>query len=235
MARTLSRNEQLRRQWIVDISHELRTPIAVIGGEVEAILDGIRQPTPERMAALHNEITALGKLVDDLHLLSLADQASLELTLAPVDLAALAREQFSHFEPRMAGQGLTLTLDAPETLILQADAHRLHQLLSNLLENSLRYTDSPGQVRILLQGDSGQITLEIQDSAPDVPDTELPRIFDRLYRVDLSRSRALGGSGLGLAICREIVLAHGGDIQAEKSPLGGLSIKIHLPVNSHSG
>lgn len=235
LARTLARNEQLRRQWIVDISHELRTPIAVIGGEVEAMLDGIRQPTPERLTALHSEIGALSKLVEDLHLLSLADQATLKLTLEQVDLVALVQEQLNHFEPRMAQQGLTLGLDAPDSLSLLADSRRLRQLLSNLLENSLRYTDSPGQVRIQLKGDREGISLEVQDSAPGVPEPEQGRIFDRLYRADRSRSRALGGSGLGLAICREIVLAHGGSMDALDSPLGGLSIQVRLPRTPHSG
>ena len=237
LARTLARNEQLRRQWIADISHELRTPIAVIGGEVEAMLDGIRQPTPERMAALHSEIGALNKLVEDLHLLSLADQATLKLTLAPVDLVALMQEQLNHFESRMAQQGLTLTLDtgASQSCDLQADPRRLSQLISNLLENSLRYTDPPGEVRIRLRNDKRSVILEVEDSPPGVPGDELEKIFDRLYRVDRSRSRALGGSGLGLAICREIVLAHGGRIHAEPSSLGGLSIHISLPRNGHSG
>ena len=237
LARTLARNEQLRRQWIVDISHELRTPIAILGGEVEAILDGIRQPTRERMAALHHEIGALGQLVEDLHLLSLADQAGLELTLTQVDLSALVQEQMSHFEARMAQQQLKLTKvsDTAGPLLLQADARRLAQLLSNLLENSLRYTDPQGEVRVRLAGTRDHIILEVEDSAPAVPDSELEKIFERLYRVDRSRSRALGGSGLGLAICREIVLAHGGEIHAGKSPLGGLSIHIRLPRNGHSG
>jgi len=237
LARTLARNDQMRRQWIVDISHELRTPIAIIGGEVEAILDGIRQPTPERMNALHSEIGALGKLVDDLHLLSLADQATLELTPETLDLCHLVREQIRHFEPRMARQGLTLTLDTgtEERFILEADSRRLSQLLANLLENSLRYTDPQGQVRILLRSGRDHITLEIQDSPPGVADAELEKIFARLYRVDRSRSRALGGSGLGLAICREIVVAHGGSISAGRSPLGGLLIRVRLPRTIHSG
>ncbi|AMX03951.1 ATP-binding protein [Microbulbifer thermotolerans] len=231
LAQTLARNEQIRRQWIVDISHELRTPIAVIGGEIEALLDGIRKPTPERMAALHSEIEALGKLVDDLHLLSLADQATLQLVQEPVDLTALVQTQIAHFEPRLQQQKLSLTLDADhsEPLLVLADARRLSQLVGNLLENSLRYTDPKGEIRILIDGDGERIVLEVQDSPPGVSETELEKIFDRLYRVDRSRSRALGGSGLGLAICREIVLVHGGQIRAAKSPLGGLAIQISLP------
>lgn len=216
----------------VDISHERRPPIAVIGGEVEAMLDGIRQPTPGRLTALHGEIGALSRLVEDLHLLSLADQATLKLTLELVDLV---QEQLAHFEPRMAQQGLTLNLDAPDSLSLLADSRRLRQLLSNLLENSLRYTDPPGQVRIQLKGDREGVSLEVQDSAPGVPEPEQGRIFDRLYRADRSRSRALGGSGLGLAICREIVLAHGGSMDAVDSPLGGLSIQVQLLRSPHSG
>lgn len=228
LARTLERNEQLRRQWILDISHELRTPIAVIGGEVEAILDGIRQPTPERMAALHSEIGALGQLVDDLHLLSLADQATLKLNLRSVDLMALVREQQTHFEARLQQQGLSLSVEGPESLILQADPRRLAQLVGNLLENSLRYTDAQGEIRIRLGGDPNRVWLVLEDTPPGVPEAELEKIFDRLHRVDRSRSRALGGSGLGLAICREIVRAHGGEIHAEAASLGGLGIHLQL-------
>lgn len=237
LARTLARNEQLKRQWIVDISHELRTPIAIIGGEVEAILDGIRQPTQERMEALHTEIGALGKLVDDLHQLSLADQASLELNPTTVDLSALVKEQLEHFQPRMSQQRLSLILDTgtDQHFGLQADARRLSQLVGNLLENSLRYTDTQGEIRIRLRATDDYIVLEVQDSPPGVPEDEMNKIFDRLYRVDRSRSRAHGGSGLGLAICREIVLAHGGKIHAEKSPLGGLAIGVQLPRKNQSG
>ena len=236
LARTLARNEQLRRQWIVDISHELRTPIAIIGGEVEAIMDGIRQPTPDRIAALHSEIGALGKLVDDLHLLSLADQAAMELTRDEVDLHELIRQQILHFEPRMEQQGLALTLetDTSYNFSLQADARRLSQLIGNLLENSLRYTDPGGEIRLLLSGDNKCLVLELQDAPPGVPEAELEKIFERLYRVDKSRSRSLGGSGLGLAICREIVLAHGGRISAGSSPLGGLTIRAELPRDGYS-
>ncbi|MBU2952938.1 HAMP domain-containing protein [Marinobacter sp. F3R08] len=229
LARTLARNEQLRRQWIVDISHELRTPIAVLGGEVEAIIDGIRQPTPERMAALHGEIDALGKLVNDLHLLSLADQASLELTWAEIDLAGLVRDQIAHFRARMEQQDLALDTEIRGQVCLQADAHRLSQLVKNLLENSLRYTDPGGEVCVRLSAGDTLVVLEVLDSAPAVSEEDCEKIFDRLYRVDQSRSRALGGSGLGLAICREIVLAHGGTISANRSSMGGLAIRVELP------
>ncbi len=234
LAKTLARNQQLRRQWIVDISHELRTPIAVLGGEVEAILDGIRQPTPERMTALHGEIAALGKLVNDLHLLSLADQASLELTWAEVDLAGLVRDQIAHFQSRMEQQGLALDTEIPGQVRLRADAHRLSQLVKNLLENSLRYTDPGGRVCVRLSADDTMVVLDVLDSAPAVSEEDCEKIFDRLYRVDRSRSRALGGSGLGLAICREIVLAHGGTIFADRSSLGGLAIRVELPRSGAS-
>jgi two-component system sensor histidine kinase BaeS len=198
LARTLARNEQIRRQWIVDISHELRTPIAVIGGEVEAIIDGIRQPTPERMASLYGAIGALGQLVDDLHLLSLADQATLELAPQQVDLMQLIHAQLDQFQSRVQQQGLTLTLDTGTScnFILYADARRLAQLVSNLLENSLRYTERDGEIHLSLQDGNDSIILEIQDTPPGVPEEALAKIFDRLYRVDSSRSRFLGGSGL---------------------------------------
>ncbi len=231
LADTLARNEQLRRQWIVDISHELRTPLAVIGGEVEALLDGIRKPSPERLTSLHSDIRSLSTLVDDLHQLSLADQASLQLTLTDVNLYDLVSNLRVLVEPRMADKPLTLVLEAAShpRLSMLADRERLIQLFSNLLENSLRYTNEGGVVRLRLQAHEQTLTLEVQDSAPGVPESDLTKIFERLYRVDRSRSRSVGGSGLGLAICQQIVEAHGGQISADSSPLGGLCIRIELP------
>jgi two-component system sensor histidine kinase BaeS len=233
MAKALQRNEQLRRQWVADISHELRTPIAVIGGEVEALLDGIRTPTRQRIASLYSDISALGKLVEDLHQLSLADQGTLELVPTDVNLYALAQDLLLLFEPRMEQQGLTLSLEADlsQNLSLIGDERRLGQLLRNLLENSLRYTDTGGDVRLRLSSTGGMLSIQLSDSAPGVPDAELEKIFDRLYRVDKSRSRLVGGSGLGLSICKNIVQAHAGSIDAVNSSQGGLTIRVELPVS----
>ncbi|WP_157834683.1 ATP-binding protein [Oceanospirillum beijerinckii] len=234
MTATLKRTEGLRKQWISDISHELRTPIAVLSGEIEALLDGIRQPTPERINSLYSDVQGLGQLVEDLHQLSLADQGALELSCQQVDLYKIICNLMIPFVPRLEEKGLTLELNANRKLsfIVYGDARRLTQLITNLLENSLRYTDSGGITLLSLQPQEDQVLLIIEDSTPGVPEDSLNRIFDRLYRVDKSRSRSVGGSGLGLSICKNIVEAHGGKVSASQSHLGGLKISIYLPQNA---
>ena len=232
LAESLQRHQEQRAQWIADISHELRTPLAVLRSEIEAIQDGIRSPTPERIRSLHAEVLSLGKLVDDLHHLSLSDagdtdQSELEL----LDVNELLRDLVQSNSHRLASKGLSLEQQlAEQPLRVQADYKSLRQVFGNLLENSYRYTDTPGQVVLRSQRKGNKAVLTVLDSAPGVPDAALPRLFDRLFRVDKSRSRALGGSGLGLSICKNIVEGLGGSIDAQHSPLGGLAVYVEFPL-----
>lgn len=231
LGNSLEKNEASRRQFMADISHELRTPLAVLKGELEAIEDGVRAPDREAMASLQVEVARLGKLVDDLHDLSLADVGGVAFRFEPVDLATLVREAFDHAAGRISAAGLTSTVSGGEPPVeVHGDPQRLAQLVGNLLENSLRYTDAGGRVQVSIARDDSRALLAWEDSAPGVPPEALPRLFERLYRVDESRSRAAGGSGLGLAIARSIVEAHGGRIEARASALGGLRIEVHLPL-----
>ena len=233
MAEALQHNENLRRQWQADISHELRTPLAIIRGEVEALLDGLRQSTPERLASIYEEIEALGLIIDDLYQLSLADSEALHMQFVSCNLLPVINHQIELFKPIMAEKSIALSL--PEELEcdskVNADPHRIAQVVSNLLENSLRYTAAGGEVAITLHCTEQQFTFMISDSTPGVNDQEIEQIFDRLYCVDKSRSRSLSGSGLGLSICRSIVAAHGGKIYAQHSHMGGLSIIVELPTS----
>jgi len=231
MARRLQQNEQSRRQWLADISHELRTPIAVLGGEIEALFDGIRKPSPDRIASLHSEVRALARLVEDLHQLALSDQGAMELRVAELDMEPLCVQMYELFQARMASGSLTLRLDInePGDYRIRGDQRRLMQVLTNLLENSLRYTDAGGYCDLRLSRSAGQVVVEVSDSTPGVPPEAMQRIFERLYRVDKSRSRAQGGSGLGLSICRTIIEAHGGEIIASASERGGLKVTLNLP------
>lgn len=173
MASTLEEFEKLRRQWLTDISHELRTPLSILRGEIVAIQDGVREPTPENLESLHAEILRIYRLVEDLHLLSVAESD---------------------------------------------------------MDNALKYVHSPGALEITGHPQKDHVVLYFQDSGPGVPPESLPRLFDRLYRVEPSRSRDTGGSGLGLSICRQIIEKHGGRIWAQAGTLGGLSIGIQLPM-----
>ena len=235
LAAALERNEQARRRWVADISHELRTPLAILRGEIEALLDGVRQPSPDRLQSLHGEVLGLGKLVDDLYELALSDLGALDYQRETLDLAEIIDETVESFGSRFAAKGLQLINRVQGPLPLTGDHRRLQQLFTNLLENSRRYTDPGGRLEITLDADAGEADgcyhLLLQDTAPGVPDQALPQLFERLYRVDKSRSRDLGGAGLGLAICRNIVAAHGGHIEAADSTLGGLALRIRLPAD----
>ncbi|HPE62258.1 MAG TPA: ATP-binding protein [Thiolinea sp.] len=237
LSNSLQRNQTLRTQWIADISHELRTPIAILRSEIEAMLDGIRKPTLERISSLHHDVLALGKLVDDLYQLSLSDAGELELPDENVDLCSVLQDALAAAETRLLEKSLQLRLpDCDHPLIIRGDDKRLFQLFSNLLENSYRHTDPGGRVEVDIYrtADHKQVIITVEDSAPGVPDEALPRLFERLFRVDKSRSRIMGGSGLGLSISKNIVEAHGGKISAEHSALGGLLLRMRFPLRTFS-
>jgi two-component system, OmpR family, sensor histidine kinase BaeS len=232
MAATLKKYETLRQQWITDISHELRTPLAILRGEIEAMQDGIREMNIETLNSLHSELIRISRLVDDLHLLSLADSRNLFVKKEPVKSISVLEEVIKSFQARLDQEKVKLitNLKDCDQVVIEGDRDRLAQLFSNLIENSLRYTDPPATIKLSASCSGNKLSLSFEDSEPGVPSDSLNRIFDRLYRVDKSRSRRLGGSGLGLSICKQIVESHGGTIEARHSPLGGLRITIRIPV-----
>lgn len=232
MALTLEKNEKARRQWVADISHELRTPLSVLRGEIEALLEGIRTITPDAIRSLHAEALRLHRLVDDLYQLALSDLGTLTYRKENLDLLEVLRDSLEPYGAEFARKGITLATDISPGLkpVVFADAERMQQLFGNLLDNALKYTDAGGGLVIRLSCRDNQATMDFEDSAPGVPDVDLEKLFDRLYRVEGSRSRDSGGAGLGLAICRNIVEAHAGSISARPSPLGGVLIRVALPV-----
>ncbi len=231
LALALEKNDQMRRAFMADVSHELRTPLAVLRGELEAIEDGVRELTPEMLKSLQGEVATLGKLVNDLYELSLADIGALTYRMADVDVAELLRFRLRGFEDRLKERRIALEADIPNhELIVSGDETRLQQLFSNLIENSIRYTNAGGRFRVSCRSERERVVIDLQDSEPGVPAELLPRLFERFYRVEGSRSRHSGGAGLGLAICKSIVEAHQGTIVARASPLGGLWISVTLPA-----
>ncbi len=230
LAYTLERNEQMRREFMADVSHELRTPLSVLRGELEAIEDGVRSLDQNAMKSLQGEVSMLSKLVDDLYELSLADVGALTYRKAPCALNGLLEHSVAMFQERVTARRLRVELELPsQPLELVADADRLQQLFSNLLENAVRYTDPGGVVRISAAVERDELRVEFMDSGPGVSASQLPRLFERFYRGESSRNRESGGAGLGLAICRSIALAHGGSLSADHSPLGGLWLTLRLP------
>lgn len=231
LAESLAAAERARRNFIADISHELRTPLAVLRGEIEALEDGVRRPDAGTFASLQAEIALLSKLIDDLHELSLADIGALSFEMIAVDLARVAEIAAESFVDRLGAKRIALETRIPAgPVLVSGDPHRLAQLLQNLLENALRYTDAGGSVRVAVGASGRHVQLDVLDSHPGVPEPMLGQVFERLFRVDASRSRQSGGSGLGLALCKHIVEAHGGSIAARRSPLGGLWIMMLFPL-----
>ncbi|MDO9264458.1 MAG: ATP-binding protein, partial [Desulfosalsimonadaceae bacterium] len=232
MAETLERYEQMRRQWISDISHELRTPLSIIRGEIEAMQDGVREFSKTALDSLHAEVLTLTRTVGDLHELSLADSGALHFDWQPVNPALVFQDTLNHYRERFDKRRISIRdrLDmAPERLI-SGDERRLRQLFSNILENSIRYTDSPGTLTIRQTCSDKELSIFIEDSGPGVPPQALARIFDRLFRVDFARSRSGEGSGLGLSICKMIAEAHQGSIRAEAGEAGGLKLIVSFPL-----
>ena len=232
LGNALEKHEASRRNFRADVSHELRTPLAVLKGELEALEDGVRTVSPETIRSLQSEVARLGKLVNDIHDLSLADVGGLAYHFKPVGLGDALRDSMRLATARFAAGGLALDLGIPaQPVLVRGDEERLAQLFANLVENSLRYTDSGGRVRVQLRREDNHAVIDWEDSKPGVPEEALPRLFERLFRVEGSRSRERGGSGLGLAICRSIAEAHGGSIVARASELGGLGVILRLPLS----
>jgi two-component system, OmpR family, sensor histidine kinase BaeS len=230
LARALEANERMRRDFMADVSHELRTPLSVLRGELEAMEDGVRRLDTDALQSLKGEVMTLTRLVNDLNELALADLGALVYRKAPVAVGEVLESTVGAFRERLASAGLGLTLELAPGLRMSADESRLRQLFRNLVENTLRYTDSGGALKIVTRRDGDELCIDFMDSAPGVPDTLLPRLFERFFRGEASRNRATGGSGLGLAICRSIVEAHDGTITARASPLGGVWVALRFPA-----
>ena len=235
MAGSLQSLEASRKRWIAELSHELRTPLAVLRAEIEALIDGVRQSDAKSLASLEHELTRLTRLADDFHQLAMSELRALPIHCTEVHVQTFVRHVVDRTARLLVVRDITLHLDdaaIPVTLTAQWDTDRITQMLDNLLQNSVRYTDAPGRIELVLSFDvaSAQVRLGIDDSPPGVAASELPRLFEPLYRADASRSRASGGSGLGLAICQALARSHGGKISARSSRLGGLGIDVALPI-----
>jgi two-component system, OmpR family, sensor histidine kinase BaeS len=230
LATTLSANRQARSQWIADIAHELRTPLAILRGEIEALQDGVRPLGPASLTSLAQEANRLSRLIEDLHLLSSSDLGALSYHFEPVELREVIEETLQQHSAALREHGLVPRVNLNTDARMQGDAMRLGQVFGNLLQNTLRYTDAPGQLQIDLHRENGELVLDWQDSSPGVAAEDLPRLTERLFRVDASRNRASGGAGLGLAIAQAIVHAHHGNMEASAGSLGGLRWRLKFPV-----
>lgn len=230
LVESLKEQKELRERWLSDISHELRTPLAVLRGELEALQDGIRKPEPAYIESLHQQVLTLVQLVEDLRSASKA-QIQLQINFQDVNIKNVVENALASHIRRFESKNLQLNCDLHSSnSVIRGDKQKLTQVLNNLLENSYRYTDEGGEIHIHTFQCSESVMVIVEDSSPGVPSEALPKLFERLYRVDQSRSREFGGSGLGLSICQGIIQAHNGSVHVEHSSLGGLKFTIQLPL-----
>lgn len=229
LAAALEGYDMRQRQWLADIAHELRNPLAILRAQLDAILDGVRAADAKALDTLGGEVARLEALVGQLHLLALAESGGLQLQLSACAPAEFVTTTVKRYKPRFAAAGFDLRCEhaISSAIPVQIDRQRMEAVLANLLENALRYADPPGPVVVSIGDEDGQLLLVVSDAGPGVPASMLPRLFDRLFRVDVSRSG--GGTGLGLAIVRSIVEAHGGSVMACASAAGGLEIRCRWP------
>jgi len=225
LATTLEKTDESRKRWIADISHELRTPLSILRGELEAVQDGVREMTRETIDRLHSDVMRLTLLVDDLYNLSLSEVGSLRYQMRILNPAEIVEQVCASYRDRFAERDLSFHHEIHTEILIYGDPQRLFQLVTNLLENSLRYTDPGGEVRLRVEDIGDDLILRVEDSAPGLSAKDCPKIFDRFVRYN----RGSGGGGLGLAICRNIVEAHEGEINAKPSSRGGLEIQIRFP------
>lgn len=228
LAVILDQHETSRRQWVADTSHELKTPLAVLQAQIEAMQDGIRKPTPEHFASMLAQVTSLKKLTQDLAALAQADAQQLQFYYATVNPWEVVQQELMNFQPKFEQADLKVTIEGDGTEV-DLDLDRFKQIVANLLSNSIRYTEAGGQVHIHTEQNEKEWTLYVDDSPFGLTDEQLARIGERFYRVDDSRTRATGGTGLGLALSCKITQAMGGSLSFAHSPLGGLRCKLSFP------
>jgi signal transduction histidine kinase len=250
MADGLARLEELRRNMVTDVAHELRTPLSNIRGYLEALQDGVVEPERHIIDSLHKEAMLLNCLVDDLQELSLAEAGQIRLGRQPVALADIVDRALETIRPRAEAEGIALQVDLPGDLLVDVDPQRIGQVLRNLLENALTHTPPGGEIAVAAhaacpepsdalspveglskgRGEGQWVEVSVRDTGSGIAAEDLPYVFERFYRADRSRSRASGGAGLGLAIARQLVEAHGGRIEVESEIGQGTQFTFTLPV-----
>ncbi len=237
MSTQIQRAEDVRRSLVADVAHELRTPITIIRGKLDLVQQSGHSIEPESLLPLQDELIRLTRLVDDLHLLSLAEAKKLPFERKPTSISALLRRVVDHVAPDAENKGVALRLHGSDRkAIACVDSNRIIQVFLNLLVNAIRYTPSGGSVSVAAEeeaaqaGRGGMVRVTIADTGIGIAPEHLPLLFNRFFRTDEARARNGGGAGLGLAIARELVLAHDGTIDAESSPGHGTTFIVRLPL-----
>jgi two-component system sensor histidine kinase BaeS len=227
MAGDLEQADQLRRELVADVAHELRTPIAILRAELEAVSVGIEDLTPSLVGSLSEEVDRLGSLVEDLGILAEAEASGLSLERSPVDLAEVAVSAAERLAPRLSTEGVSLQHELSSTFV-QGDRRRLEQVVVNLLSNAIKFSPAGGTVVVEVGISYGRAFLTVSDDGPGIPPAEQPRVFERFFRG--SGAKKGSGSGIGLAVVAAIVAAHDGQVGLESQPGRGTSFRVELPL-----
>jgi two-component system sensor histidine kinase BaeS len=226
MADTLDREDKIRRDLVASVAHELRTPVAVLQAGHEALLDGVIEATPDELGSLRDEVLRLARMVDDLQTMAAADAAGLQLTRAHHDLAGIATAAADSLSRQFEAASVTLDRELASTPVV-ADERWLHQVVTNLLGNALKFTPADGRVTVRTRQDGADAVLTVSDTGVGIPASELPHVFERFWR---GRAAAgTSGSGIGLAIAAELARAHGGTLTADSQPGKGTTLTLRLP------
>lgn len=228
MASSLDSQEELRKRLTNDIAHELRTPLAAVASHLETIIEGVWEPSVERLQSCYEEIERISGLVSDLERLAKVENGAMQLEKTNVNLLELARTVAGNFESESVKKNITLSVNGDQSHV-SGDKDRLAQVIVNLLSNAIKYTPEKGQVRILVTDTPQSGIITIEDNGIGIPENELPLIFERFYRTDKSRNRATGGTGIGLAIVKSIVTAHAGTVTAESDEGLGSKFTVMIP------
>jgi two-component system sensor histidine kinase BaeS len=227
MADTLDHQEQLRRDLVADMAHELRTPVAILQAGHEALLDGVAEPSPQQLASLRDEVLRLGRMVADLQELAAADAAALHLTLHECDLGEIAADAADSLAGRFDSAGIAVQRHLQPAPV-RADRRWLHQIITNLLTNALKFTAPGGTVSIETGPAPPGAALTVTDTGIGIPPDELPHIFDRFWRG--RQAAQTSGSGIGLAVAAALAQAHGGGLTARSEPGRGTAMTLTLPA-----
>jgi signal transduction histidine kinase len=231
MAADLEYAEQLRRNMVADVAHELRTPLSNIQGYLEAIRDGMVEPDAAAIRSLNEEACLLARLVNELQELSLAEAGELKLVYQAEDIANLVRQAAAPWQPQLTAQGISLSLELPDNLpLVNIDWQRVNEVLHNILENAVAHTSRGGTISVAVAEKGKCVEVSVSDTGEGIPAEDLPHIFERFYRVDKSRARATGGCGLGLTIAKRLVEAHRGTIEVQSKLGKGSRFSFTLPI-----
>ena len=232
MAEQLEKKEKSRRQFLADIAHELRNPLSIVQGNLEAWLDGVITPAPEQVASVYDETVLLSRLVTDLRDLSLAEAGQLKLSQGAIELGEFISAQIASVQSRCREKRISIDAELPDGLpAVLIDRDRIRQVLHNLIDNALRYTRAGGTIKIGASYKTPDlVTVSVSDSGGGIATEDLPHVFDHFYKADRSRQRGHGGAGIGLAMVKQLVELHGGKVWVESQKDKGSTFFFNLPV-----